>query len=1117
MEVPGAIDLHQGSIQGVMILPISWNNIRFFPMVLLLFALAALTQLSCSSESKEATSNPSATSQSNLSSSLPTPTSMPTALAGRSSPAPVGATNTQVPASGSKGEVNEQTYDPSCMEPILGRTVTDDLVYRGRPATPEELDKIADCKLHVYQDKESRGESGENDGRDSRDDGGRDSRDDDQGRGSTFPPSDQQQLLTDWGPQPPLCEGYDKDDSGMPIGPQCNVVPAPLPSGVTKGTLLSAKLPTAKYETPGAVCQTYQGETCSELQWQKTSDLQAGEFVQIRISQTDPNIMYAGTDSNDMTTYRSTDGGDTWELVHITGHAAGVAISPVDSNIALYTNLEAPVQRTDDGGQTWSSVVGNEPGSAHYNNPFTAISFSEDHPNIVYTAALRGDTRGGIWPAEPADIFKSTDSGITWQQTGTCNTCSSVQTIIVKNGNPNFIWVAADGGLQYSEDSGKTWSGNVIPYLKEVEEQSAHNNYEKMPKVIGLAAHRDRPDLMLAASSEFGIFRSTNAGLSWEHSNEGLETSKLHQVHFAPSNPNVAYLSTHHGLYRSDDGGQSWTKRSDGLNYEFVSPIAIHPGNENIVFVGTTSEIYTIHPEHMNRGVHDGHGMYKSVDGGIQWELTDTGITEAKPAQIGTHPILPFNVWVGGESGRGNLFSPDGGHSWLFSPSITSHYPMVYAFNHELPTVIYATGWLRTGELTASTDDGASWYTLTHKLNQGLSSKTKELGLRGEGPTDFHIHGLAVSPSDPNVIYVGSVHDTVYPNLTFNLDGAHIWKSSDRGETFPEMSNGFPIETKTSINSIIVHPENPDVAYLMTSLHETETAIGIYKTTDGANSWVAVNDGLDPHTNDLQMDPINPQVLYAATESGIYKTVNGAESWGKASSGIAEEPVIDMAIDPLNPLVLYAITPENVYRTRDGADNWYPVNLGLPLLADTSKTLSAQERLLTQLKMDRTKTAHSMYGATFAQDRTLEVDATGRVIVVVTKTNRSDQDRRNERILHRAVLTPLVNVTYEFSINDPQRNISEAKVKVVSQSNVYDMFFNSNNQELQFTAAGPPGSESKTTVVIPGSLLSGGDHALDCCIKVFVDGRQVTGSSTDAGVTFQFVHNGRSEVVITTT
>ena len=180
--------------------------------------------------------------------------------------------------------------------------------------------------------------------------------------------------------------------------------------------------------------------------------------------------------------------------------------------------------------------------------------------------------------------------------------------------------------------------------------------------------------------------------------------------------------------------------------------------------------------------------MYKTVDGGKNWVRSDSGIIEAKIAQIGTHPLFPFDLWVGGESGRGNLYSPDAGNSWLFSGSMTAHYPMVYAFSYDIPTVMWATGWQTTGELRGSTNGGANWFTRTEKLNEGLSAKTKELGLRSDvAANDFHIHGVAVAPSDSNIIYVGSVHDSVYADLQFNLHGAHIFKSSDGGQTFPEM------------------------------------------------------------------------------------------------------------------------------------------------------------------------------------------------------------------------------------------------------------------------------------------------------------------------------------------
>ena len=119
-----------------------------------------------------------------------------------------------------------------------------------------------------------------------------------------------------------------------------------------------------------------------------------------------------------------------------------------------------------------------------------------------------------------------------------------------------------------------------------------------------------------------------------------------------------------------------------------------------------------------------------------------------------------------------------------------------------------------------------------------------------------------------------------------------------------------------------------------------------------------------------------------------------------------------------------------------------------------------------QLRLDRTKTGHSEYGGTFAQDRTLEIDATGRVIVVAVKTQRHDRNRQAERLLYRAVLDPLVNLAYEFQVNS-------ANVKVTSQSNIYGMIFDDNEQELKFIAAGPSETKSKTTLVIPASLFSG--------------------------------------------
>ena len=539
------------------------------------------------------------------------------------------------------------------------------------------------------------------------------------------------------------------------------------------------------------------------------------------------------------------------------------------------------------------------------------------------------------------------------------------------------------------------------------------------------------------------------------------------------------------------------------MKYNFVTPIAVHPQDANVVYSGTATEVYTTHPRHYNPGLHEGEGLYKTDDGGQTWYRSDEGIYEAKIAQMSGHPLVPFNLWVGGESGRGAFFTPDGGETWLFSPFNGGHYPMVFEFTRSFPTIQYLTAWMPGGELSKSTDGGRSWFLLTSKIEEGISELTKLLGLvvLFEEPK-YHLHGLAVAPSDSNIVYVGSVDDYVYQDVGFTLFGAHIFKSVDAGESFTEMSNGFPIETPTAINSIIIHPENPDIVYIMTTLHESLTAIGVYKTTDGAQSWIEMNNGLNTLTNDIQMDPLSPDTLYAATETGVYKTIDGAETWHLASDGLPIQsnsdkysPVIDLAIDPINPLVLYAITPEHVYRTKNGGGNWYQVDLGLPL-NDSEDPISAGKAPLME---HGESMGHVTYGGHFAQDRTLEIDATGRVVYVAIKLS---ADLNPVRHLYRAVLDPLLSVSYQFELQ-------EESISVESTSHVYNMVYDQNTKELQFFVAGPTGTNGLTKISIP-------DQFLSAPFSVQINGVDIPYTVDSETIIFEYIHDGRSEVIIST-
>lgn len=202
------------------------------------------------------------------------------------------------------------------------------------------------------------------------------------------------------------------------------------------------------------------------------------------------------------------------------------------------------------------------------------------------------------------------------------------------------------------------------------------------------------------------------------------------------------------------------------------------------------------------------------------------------------------------------------------------------------------------------------------------------------------IGDIAVSQSDPNVVYVGSGEHAVRGVMTSYGDG--VYKSEDAGQTWKNVG----LTGTRHISDVIVHPTNPDVVYIGAQgpVHGASPDRGVYKSTDGGSTWrktLFVNDGTG--ISGLSMDPSNPRILYAATwehrrypwkvESGgpgssIYKSVDGGETWSKISKGLPEMMgKIGIAVSPANPQRIFAIIESEkevagLYRSDDAGASW---------------------------------------------------------------------------------------------------------------------------------------------------------------------------------------------------
>ncbi len=226
--------------------------------------------------------------------------------------------------------------------------------------------------------------------------------------------------------------------------------------------------------------------------------------------------------------------------------------------------------------------------------------------------------------------------------------------------------------------------------------------------------------------------------------------------------------------------------------------------------------------------------------------------------------------------------------------------------------------------------------------------KTRNGGNSWENISDGFFGGsigsIAVSKSDPDILYVGGGENTMRGNVSH---GTGAWKSLNGGKTWTKIG----LEDTRHITKIIIHPKNPDVVYCaaLGHLYGKNNQRGIFRTKDGGKSWTCIKFVSDTvGAFDLAMDPVQSEILLASfwnvkrtpyslesggIGSGIWKTTDGGDTW-KNISGNKGLPkgitgISGITICPDNPERYYAIIESNeggVFRSDDAGETWVKTN-----------------------------------------------------------------------------------------------------------------------------------------------------------------------------------------------
>ena len=227
----------------------------------------------------------------------------------------------------------------------------------------------------------------------------------------------------------------------------------------------------------------------------------------------------------------------------------------------------------------------------------------------------------------------------------------------------------------------------------------------------------------------------------------------------------------------------------------------------------------------------------------------------------------------------------------------------------------------------------------------GGVAKTEDAGINWKNISDGFfkvgsIGDIAVSESDPNVVYVGTGEHAVRGVMTSYGDG--VYKSTDGGKTWKNIG----LEKSRHISDIAIHPANPEVVWVAAQgpVHGPGGERGVYKSIDGGTTWkrtLFVDDNTG--VSSLSLDMTNPRILYAATwqhrrypwkvESGgpgcaIWKSTDSGETWNKIVEGLPKEMgKMGVAVSRANPNRVYAIieaekSKAGLYRSDDGGKKW---------------------------------------------------------------------------------------------------------------------------------------------------------------------------------------------------
>lgn len=634
--------------------------------------------------------------------------------------------------------------------------------------------------------------------------------------------------------------------------------------------------------------------------WDNVSD---GYFASpsigaIRVTPTDPDIVYVGTGSDGLRSnviagkgmYRSDDAGKSWKFIGLekTGHIGAVEVHPENPDLVYVAaigngfvpNPERGVYRSKDGGDNWEQIL-----SLSDTIGFADLEFAPDDPSTIYAAAWRGERKPWtiISGGKVGGIFKSTDGGDNWKQVMKADIMPSGLIgkidLAVSPDDPQRVYALVEapegeGGLYRSDDRGESWE-LVSDYSPLLDRPFYYCNVDANPM-----------NANTVYVNSTGFWQSSNGGKSW--SRRRTPHGDNHDMWIHPQDSMIWVQANDGGANVSIDGGRNWSTQENQPTAELYqvevddrTPYWLYAGQQD----NSTIAVPSLQP---TRSVVGPIGFWEAVGG------CETGPAVPKPGDP--------NIVYSNCKGRFSVYDRRTGQSrqyYVGAANMYGHNPrdLTYRFQRvspihvspHNPDVVYHTSQF----VHRTTDDGLTWETISPDLTafepdkQVISGSPITRDVTGE---EFYstIYAIRESSVKAGVIWVGANDGPVH----VTLDNGKNWQNVTPA--------GLPGGGR--VDCVEPSPHDAAKAYFSVLRYQLgDWKPYIYRTTDSGKNWTLISGERSGFPTDqpvrvVREDPEQEGTLYAGTEYGLWVSFDDGAHWQDFQQNVPVTPITDIKV-----------------------------------------------------------------------------------------------------------------------------------------------------------------------------------------------------------------------------